>query len=116
MRYGIDGWDDFQPLKIYEMAHLYHASLEKKDYDSLVSLRESNSSRDWNAVDSQRDRRSGDAEYGRFQYYDGRNKDWPVKIQDAELNFVLTMIEAMRQDMRSTEEIIYDNHWPPKHS
>ena len=116
MRYGIDGWDDFQPLKIYEMAHLYHASLEKKDYDSLVSLRDGNSSRDWNAVDSQRDRRSGDAEYGRFQYYDGRNKDWPVKIQDAELNFVLTMIEAMRQDMRSTEEIIYGNHWPPKHS
>ena len=116
MRYDIGGWHDFQPLDIYELAHLYHGSMETRDHDSLVSLRGSNSNPDWNDVDSQRDRRSGDAEYGRFQYYDGRNEDWPIKIQDAELNFVLTMIEAMRQDLRSVEEIIFDNHWPPRHS
>ena len=85
------------------------------DRNTILTLRDNDPHRDWNAVDSQRDRRSGDSEHSRFQYYDGKNPDWPLRIQGAELRFALAMIEAMRQDSRDVETIIRDNHWPPLH-
>ncbi len=108
-------WRDFGKMGIYELSHLYHASMSETDRDTILSMRDNDPHRDWNEIDSQRDRRSGDSEYGRFQYYDGRNPDWPLKIQYAELRFVLAMLEAMRQDTRDVETIIRDNHWPPLH-
>ena len=87
----------------------------KGDRDTFGKLRDNDPHRDWNEVDSQRDRRSGDSEYARFQYYDGKNPDWPLKTQSAELRFGVAMIEAMRQDDRDVETIIRENHWPPQH-
>ena len=108
-------WQEFQKLGVYELSHLYHATMSDTDRNTLVRLRDHDPHRDWNAVDSQRDRRSGDSEHSRFQYYDGKNPDWPLRIQGAELRFALAMIEAMRQDTRDVETIIQDNHWPPQH-
>jgi hypothetical protein len=108
-------WRDFAKLGIYELSHLYHASMSERDRETIVGLRDSDPQRQWNDVSSQRDRRSGDAEYARFQYYDGLNPNWPLDIQDAELRFVTVMLQAMREDPRDTERIIQDNHWPPVH-
>ena len=114
---GITGpqWRDFSKLGIYELSHLYHASMSDRDRSTIARLRKGDPRRDWNDVNSQRDRRSGDAEYSRFQYYDGRNPEWPLKIQEAELRFVTIMLQAMREDPRDVETIIRDNHWPPRH-
>ena len=52
-------------------------------------------------------------EYGRFQYYDGKNPDWPQKILDAEYGGALAVFEAARNDSRDVETIIADNQQPP---
>ena len=97
-------WRDFAKLGIYELSHLYHASMSERDRGTIARLRDGDPQRQWNDVSSQRDRRSGDAEYARFQYYDGLNPNWPLDIQDAELRFVTVMLQAMRQDPRDTRE------------
>ncbi len=108
-------WRDFDKLGLYEISHLYHASMSDHDRATIVRLREGDRQREWNDVNSERDRRSGNAEYARFQYYDGKNPDWPLKIQEAELRFVTVMLKAMREDPRDIETILHDNHWPPVH-
>ena len=108
-------WRDFAKLSVYEMSHLYHASMSDSDRDTLLRMRDGDPHHDWNDVGSERDRRSGDTEHARFQYYDGKNPDWPLRVQDAELRFVLVMLESMRKDPRDVETIIHENHWPPLH-
>ena len=127
MRYGFapraetgDGsakpeWRDFAKLSVYELSHLYHASMSEQDRTTITRLRDGDPHRDWNGVGNERDRRSGNAEHARFQYYEGHNPDWPLKIQEAELRFVTVMLRAMREDPRDLETILHDNHWPPVH-
>ncbi len=115
-RHGPSGWAEYQPMKVYELAHLYHASMAPEDYELFAMLREGERESDWNRVDSERDRRSGNSEYARFQYYDGQNPDWPEAILRAEYQHVVAMVEAMRSDPRDVDTIIRDNRWPPCHA
>ena len=113
MRHGPDGWYDHQPMKVYEPAHLYHASMSPEDYELISRLRDGEQDRDWNEVAPQRDRRSGDSEYARFQFYDGKNPQWPEKVLGAEHQWITAIYEGMRADSRDAATIIEDNHWPP---
>ena len=112
-RYGPNGWEAFQPMRILEWAHLYHASMEAIDHESIVTLKTGDVERDWNHVESDTGRRGGDTEYARFQYYDGQNPNWPEQILRAEYHYALAMLEAMRNDSRDFQTIVADNRWPP---
>ena len=84
-RMGPEGWTEWAPPRLLEFAHLYHASMSAADRALIERLREGEPGGDWNHVDSLPDRRSQQAERGRFQYYDGRNPDWPERVLGAEL-------------------------------
>ena len=107
-----DGWEGYQPRGIQWLARVYHASMDSKDRDLILRLRDGEREVDWNAVEVASDRSSGNLE-ARFQYYDGRNPDWPEKRLSAEYEYVLAMFEFMKRDPRDTSQIIADNKWPP---
>ena len=66
-------------LRLYELAHLYHASMAQEDYDMILQVRDGDVRRDWNQEKIGPSRAEWDSEYSRFQYYDGKNPDWPEK-------------------------------------
>ena len=70
-----DKWDATSStnLRLYELAHLYHASMSQDDYDLILRVREGDHLRDWNEEALGAARAEHDSEYSRFQYYDGKN-------------------------------------------
>ncbi len=113
-RYGPDGWEAYKPMRMKDLAHLYHASMDSQDYELITRVRAGDVERDWNHVMFEAEKNNGNTEYGRFQYYDGKNPDWPEKILDAEYEGALAMFETTRNDTRDVETIIADNQQPPQ--
>jgi len=113
VRHGPDGWEEYATMRMREMAHVYHGSFSDEDRDLIVQMREGDVERDWNQMEPQGDRRTGDSEFPRFQYYDGKNPDWPLQVLTAEYEIVMQTYEAMLNDSRTVEKIIEDNNWPP---
>jgi len=123
VRFTPDGWardmDDPEmlgprPLRVYEPAHVYHMSMSKEDYDIIVRLREGDKERDWNEVTFHADRRADwETEYSRFQYYDGKNPDWPYKALAAQYGQAVTAYDRLTSDDRSVAQLIKDNEEPP---
>ena len=112
-RYGPDGWEAHEPMRMKDLAHLYHASMDPQDYELITRVRAGDVERDWNHVMFEGEKSDENTEYGRFQYYDGKNPDWPQKILDAEYEGALAVFEAARNDTRDVETIIADNQQPP---
>jgi len=120
-RYGPEGWGHLpwsptkgspEPLRMQELAHLYHASMSREDYELITRVREGDKINDWNQVQREGEKNRGTTERARFQYYDGKNPDWPEKILRAEYQYGLASFEAMRRDSRDVETIISENAWP----
>ena len=107
-----DGWDNWDPMHLQWLGRLYHASMDQRDYDMITRVREGNRESDWTEMESAGDRSSGNLE-ARFQYYDGRFPEWPLKRLQAEYRYVAAMYEHMRCDQRDTETIIEESLWPP---
>ncbi len=133
IRYGPDGWDLRQPpglheidgiemrgywqppspMRAQELAHLYHASMAREDYELITSVRDGEVERDWNEVGAQLgEKNRGQTEFARFQYYDGKNPDWPEKILRAEYQHALEKFQEMRLDERTHYEMITTNRFP----
>ncbi len=121
-RYGPGGWEyalgdpgkrQPAPFRMQELAHLYHISMAAEDYDLIARIRETDQERDWNHVPVVGEKNYGDTELARFQYYDGRNPDWPVKILQAEYENARTACESIRNETRDARALIADNHCPP---
>ncbi|MBM3932840.1 MAG: hypothetical protein FJ319_00800 [SAR202 cluster bacterium] len=112
-RHGPDGWGAWQPMRLRELSYIYHVSMSKEDYDLICRLREGTRDMDWNAAPVEGDRRSGNSEFPRFQYYDGKNPDCPEKILAADYHVAFMQYDAMQHDTRDTAQIIEDNNWPP---
>ena len=123
VRHGPDGWGHLmwnpvtgldQPVRMNELAHLYHASQSQEDYELLTWVRERDVSIDWNenAVEGP-DFYKGVQEYPRFQYYDGKNPDWPAEIMRAELDSALQVYHEICNDERTPNQIIAANRVPP---
>ncbi len=108
-------WDNTgpAPLRIYEPAHLYHASMSKEDYDIIIRMRDGDVEMDWNEEKIGAVRAEWDTEYSRFQYYDDKNPNWPEKILGLQLQMALETYQTMRQDDRSVGELIEANEEPP---
>jgi len=133
VRYGPDGWDwskapgphmqdglemrgywlEPTPLRGQDIAHLYHATMSQEDYELIVQVRDGEVERDWNDVGSSLGEKNwGQTEFARFQYYDGKNPDWPEKILAAEYQSALETFEQMRVDERTHLDIITTNRLP----
>ncbi len=133
-RYGLDGWEMGEPIEPYEddgipmgewsysppgpmnaqeMMHLYHASMSREDYELITHVRDGEVERDWNEVGSiLGEKNGGQTEFARFQYYDGKNPDWPEKILGAEYQHALEIYERIRLDERTPQEMIATNEFP----
>ncbi len=122
VRHGPEGWGHKmwnpttgldQPVRINELAHLYHASLSSEDRDLITWVRDQDASTNWNEnrVEGP-DFYSGTQEYPRFQYYDGKNPEWPTAILQAELESATKIYREICDDQRTVEQIIADNRVP----
>ena len=133
VRYGPDGWDwspapglhesdgiemrgywlEPTPLRGQDIMHLYHASMAREDYELITQVRDGDVERNWNEVGPALGEKNwGNTEFARFQYYDGKNPDWPEQILRAEYQYALATYEAMRVDERSPLDIITTNRLP----
>ena len=123
-RYGPDGWEyvmenldrekgRFVPFRLQELAHLYHASMADEDYDLITRIRETDKERDWNHVPVIGEKSYADTELARFQYYDGKNPDWPEKILRAEYENAYTALEEIQKETRDARTLIADNPSSP---
>ncbi len=123
-RYGADGWEyvrenhhyekgRFVPFRLQELVHLYHASMAPGDYDLIVRIREGDKMRDWNHVPVLGEKSYADTELARFQYYDGKNPDWPEKILQAEYQNTQTDFRTILSETRDARTLIEDNPSPP---
>ena len=107
-----EGWVDYKAMDLQWLGRLYHTSMDPRDREMILRLRDGERDSDWNEVESAADRSSGNLE-ARFQYYEGANPDWPVKRLQAEYRFVSAMFENMRLDGRDEATIIEESRWPP---
>ena len=129
-RYGPDGWqydpplprrEDTivpmrhvytgpQPWRMQELAHLYHASMSREDYELIERVRAGEVERDWDSVgEISSEKNGGQTEFARFQYYDGKNPDWPEKILSAEAEWSMQVYDEMRKDTRTPIERLQEN-------
>ena len=93
-----------------ELTHLYHASMSPKDYELIERVREGEVERDWNSVgENSGEKNLGQTEFARFQYYDGKNPDWPEKILAAEAEWSMRAIDTMRKEERTVIERLQAN-------
>ena len=111
-RYGPQGWQELMPGAVRFPEHLYHATVDKRDYDLMARLRDGERELDWSSVVSSATKGDTNSQ-ARFQYYDGKNPDWPEEILRAEHQVTSAMTEAMNRDHRDPEAIIADNQLPP---
>ena len=123
-RYGPDGWEYYmghpdpeqgrmQLFRLQELTHLYHISMAAEDYDLIARVRETDKERDWNHVPVVGEKNCGDTELARFQYYDGKNPDWPEKILRAEYQNAQTAVEKIQNETRDAQALIADNASSP---
>ncbi len=110
----VEVWDATSSpnMRLYELAHLYHASMAKDDYDIITRVRDGDVERDWNEEAIGPARAEWDTEYSRFQYYDGQNPNWPEKILTLQYQRALEVYHKMDQDSRTQAEVIADNQEP----
>jgi len=134
IRYGRDGWDwspapglherdgiemrgywqEPSPMRALELVHLYHASMSEVDRQLIARVRDQEVERDLTRVDwgSMGEKNRGETEWARFQYYDGRNPDWPVQALRAEYAAAEATFQEMEADERTHLEIVTTNRLP----
>ena len=119
LRHGPDGWESYQLPRILEPAHLYHGTLSKDDYDLMARIREGDVDRDWNAIRDEGEKNSqvqdGNQNTARFNYYDGKNPDWPVRILESDYRMALKQYQTLREAPWS-EEDVRSGKTPPPHA
>ncbi|MBM3932841.1 MAG: hypothetical protein FJ319_00805 [SAR202 cluster bacterium] len=115
-RYTAEGWAAFMPMRIFEIAHLYHGSLSKEDYDLFCEIRAGDVERNWNVVEPTHEKnqqlRDGHQHMARFQYYDGKNPGWPEQILSAEFVTASDAIRRMKAYPDDMLKLIENNDSP----
>ena len=109
-----DGWDSDtsgppKPMRMLELAHLYHMSMSKDDYQLIAYIRDGDVIRSWTDVPSQGEKNDGLTETARFNYYDGKLPNWPEKALSADYALALRDHESLRNESRDPETLIVQN-------
>ena len=78
----------------------------------VVRVREGDKLRDWNKEKIGPARAEYDTEYSRFQYYDGKNPNWPEKALTVQYQLALDTYHKMEADNRTVPQILADNQEP----
>jgi hypothetical protein len=97
--YGPDGWGNFAPKNIRELAHLWHASMDPKDWARIEKVKK-NAKLDWKNVPVIRDRNVGNSDYARLLYYSGEKPDWPYEALKADYQWVINQMEYLLNDKK----------------
>ena len=113
LKHGPNGWSDSGPIRLKELAHLYHLSMSEEDRQLLLRAREGEVVRDWTDAKPLSEKNDGTLEGGRFLYYEGDNLDWPEKTLQWDYQLAVTAIDAIRNETRDPEQLIVDNVHPP---
>jgi hypothetical protein len=86
--------------------------MDSRDRELIEAIRSGDREYDWNEVAIESEKNEGATERSRFQYYDGKFPDWPVKLLEAEYDGIMTIVDAIRSDDRDVETIIEENIEP----
>ena len=113
LKHGPDGWSDYVPLRLKELAHLYHLSMADGDRDLLLRARAGEVVRDWTDAKPPSEKNDGTFEGGRFLYYEGENPDWPETTLQWEYEAAVDGLDTVRRESRDAEQLIVDNVQPP---
>ncbi|MBM3934610.1 MAG: hypothetical protein FJ319_09970 [SAR202 cluster bacterium] len=122
VRYDEDGWyfgknkveqSSAEPMRLKDLAHLYHASLSAEDRQLITRVRDSDVTREWNKVLARDEKDQGETEMPRFQYYDGKNPTWPTDVLSVEYERALEFNVRAREEQRTVEELVKVNYCPP---
>jgi hypothetical protein len=138
-RYKKEGWYSYRPMMIQDLAHLWHASMDKEDWKKIEVLMKGNKYHplwdegiwgkntlnegdskvwepaepfDWSKEISNGDRTFGSAEHARLMYYAGKNPDWPVESLKADYKEVVRRMNFMQNDPRDVSKINGDDLYP----
>lgn len=138
-RYRKEGWYSYRPMMVQDLAHLWHASMEKRDWEQIEVLMKGNKFHplwdegiwgtntlnegdtkvwepaepfDWSKEISNGDRTFGVAEHARLMYYGGKNPDWPLESLRADYQEVLRRMNFMQNDPRPVSTINGDDLYP----
>ncbi|WP_414617843.1 hypothetical protein [Dyadobacter sp. 32] len=138
-RYKKEGWFSYRPMMIQDLAHLWHASMDKGDWEKIEVLMKGNKYHplwdegiwgtntlnegdnkvwepaepfDWSKEISNGDRTFGSAEHARLMYYAGKNPDWPVESLKADYKEVVRRMNFMQNDPRDVSKINGDDLYP----
>jgi len=103
------------PVRAQELVHLYHMTLSQDDHNFVTSIRVQDVVRDWNTFNNSKgyEKNSGEIELARFQYYDGKNPNWPDQVLSAEYGWVLEQFNRVMDERRTTEQLVKDNEIAP---
>ena len=134
-----DGWHSYRPMMIRDLTHLWHASMDEKDWNKIETVRKGQKFRplngegiwgqntlghldtlkykpsepfDWKKEMIQGDRTMGKSEYARLMYYAGENPEWPLEALKADYQEMTNRMEFMRNDPRAIEDINKDDTYP----
>ena len=134
-----NGWHSYRPMMIRDLAHLWHASMDKNDWNKIETLRKGQKFRplndegiwgqntldymdsvryvtsvpfEWSTEMIQGDRNRGKSEYSRLMYYAGENPEWPLEALKADYQEMTKRMEFMRNDPRPLEDINADDTYP----
>jgi hypothetical protein len=110
--YGPNGWENYRPMPLRDVAHLWHESMEPRDWQRIERLR-AGSKEDWSHVPTGGDRMDFTlTRYPSLMYYGGRNPDWPEKALRADYEEVCRRMAALRNDKRDVRTIFGDDLYP----
>ena len=113
LKHGTEGWSDYGPIRLKELAHLYHLSMNDEDRELLLRAREGEVERDWTNAKPHSEKNDGTYEGGRFLYYEGQNPEWPETTLGWDYEACVEGIETIRSESRDPEQLIVDNVHPP---
>ncbi len=113
LKHGPDGWSNYGPIRLKELAHLYHLSMSEEDRQLLVRAFEGEVERDWTNFKPHSEKNDGTFEGGRFLYYEGQNPEWAETVLGWDYQACVDAIARMRAETRDPEQFIVDNVHPP---
>ena len=112
-KHGPDGWSDYGPIRLKELAHLYHLSMSDEDKELLLRAHAGEVERDWTNAKPHSEKNDGTFEGGRFLYYEGLNSEWPETTLGWDFEACVEGIQTIRAETRDPEQLIVDNVHPP---